>query len=124
MRSSKVSTVAKSILLERVQFRDGVALPCTDGVAPSALAWRDDRPAHVLELDVGTRIVSVCASEAMRNFRGITSADRDHVVEVPLENVAYMRRLSEKTRRLIEAADEKRTRLDAAREAMTPGDAA
>lgn len=110
---------SKKVLLERVQFRDAVALPCTDGTRDSALAWRDDRPAHVLELDISTRIVSIRASEAMRQFRGITSADRDHVIEVPLENIAYVRRLSDKTKQALADADQKRTKLDVARENLT-----
>ena len=116
--------MSKPVKLERVQFVQPMHLPCTDGARDSALAWRDDRPAHVLDLDLQTRVISIRASEAMRSFRGITSADRDHIIEVPLENVAYVRRLSARTASLIDDADQKRTRLDAAREAMTPKDAA
>jgi len=111
--------VAKTVMLERVQFRDAVKLPCTDSARDSAQAWRDDRPGHELELDIQSRIVSIRASEAMRSFRGLTSADRDFCIEVPLENVAYMLRLTPKTAKLIDEADQKRTRADAAREAMT-----
>lgn len=107
--------MSKIIQLERVQFRDAVHLPCTDGQRDSALAWRDDRPGHVLELDLSTRMVTISASESMKSFRGLTSANRNHVIDVPLENVAYTLRLTDATRDLIAGAKAKtRAQLAAA----------